>query len=76
MKNDECTKFLANLVSVIKAKRKELGISHLKLAESCGISRSAISMIESGDRVPTIATCYKISKALNINLSELIKEAE
>jgi transcriptional regulator with XRE-family HTH domain len=76
MKHKESLTFTTGFIAVLKEKRKEQGISHLKLAEACGLSRAAIGHIESGKRIPTIATCYKIAKALGFKLSEVIKEAE
>ena len=76
MKTHKYIDFTMSFAEIIKQKRKELGMSHLKLAEACGLTRPAISMIESGKRVPTIATCYKICEALGVKLSDLILEAE
>lgn len=76
MKHKESIDFTTSLVALFKKRRKELGLSHLKLAEECGLSRMAISHIEAGKRNPTIATCYKIAKALDMKLSEAIKKVE
>ena len=76
MKHKESVNFTTSLVALFKKRRKELDMSHLKLAEKCGISRMAISHIEAGKRIPTIATCYKIAKALELKLSDVIKKVE
>ena len=54
--------------------RKEQGLSHEQLAKTTGLSRTAISFIESKKRTPSILTCLKISHALGCNLSEIINE--
>ena len=56
--------------------RKERGLSHDALAEKAGISRPAISFIESHDRTPTILTCAKIAKALDVRLADVIGKFE
>ena len=56
--------------------RIEQKISHDQLAEMTGLSRPAISFIESHKRVPTILTCAKIAKALGVKLSDVIAEFE
>ena len=56
--------------------RKEQGISHEKLAKKTGLSRSAISFIESRKRMPTILSCARIAKALGIRLGDLLNRFE
>ncbi|HCR86395.1 MAG TPA: XRE family transcriptional regulator [Alphaproteobacteria bacterium] len=76
MKHAESVHFTTSLIALFKKRRKELEMSHLKLAEKCGVSRMAISHIEAGKRIPTIATCYKIAKALDLKLSDVVKKVE
>ena len=64
------------IIDEIVAKRKELGISHEKLAASIGLSRSAISLIESKKRIPSILNILKICKALDISLGKLVLRHE
>ncbi len=56
--------------------RKEQGLSHEALAKKVGVSRPAISFIESHDRIPTILTCAKIAKALGVRLGDLLNKFE
>lgn len=44
----------------------------VRLAEMTGLSRAAISFIESGKRNPTLVTCLKIAKALDLDLGDII----
>ncbi|AKB75793.1 putative transcriptional regulators [Methanosarcina lacustris Z-7289] len=58
---------------LIRDIRKNKFISQEKLAEKTGLDRSFISLIERGKRVPTLTTICKLSKALGIKASELLK---
>lgn len=68
-------KVTANLVKLLKEKRLAKGLSHQAVADISGLSRSTISRIESGLRVPTITVCLKFANAIGENLGELIKKA-
>lgn len=70
--NTQSTKHIAN---IIKALREESDWSQSKLAKEAGITASAISMIESGQRVPSLVVIRKISDALKVSVSELTGEA-
>lgn len=54
-------------------KKKEERISQIKLAELSGISRSTISRIENAQFVPDILTLVSIARALDIEITELLK---
>jgi transcriptional regulator with XRE-family HTH domain len=58
---------------LIRDIRKSKSISQKKLAEITGLDRTFISLIERGRRVPTLTTICKLSKALDIKASELLK---
>ena len=59
----------------IKTARAEKNISQHDLAMMTGIDRSYIANIELGKRNLSIIILYKISEALSIKPSELIKKA-
>lgn len=65
-----------NIAKLIAHKRVECGLSKRQLALMSGLSRSAIRMIEEGDRCPTVFTLSLISDALEVSPSELVREAE
>ncbi len=69
MTRDKAQALERELIEQLKAKRLELGISHEKLAQMTGLSRAAISMVESGDRHPTLLTCLRMALALNQAIS-------
>ena len=58
----------------IKKIRKERKISQEQLAARCGVSQSAISAIERGDKNPTIDTLEMIAKGLRIKTSDLLSD--
>lgn len=76
MKDSSPEKSLDHVIKRLTEIRKSQGISHETLADEIGLHRSAISLIESGKRSPTLLTCLKISKGLKHSLSEIIKETE
>ena len=59
------------LVELIVARRKELGISQSELAKLCNLSVNGISKFESnpGDREVKLSTLFKISQFLGFKLS-------
>jgi transcriptional regulator with XRE-family HTH domain len=67
---------VAWVIDQLALRRKEIGMSHEKLATKIKLSRSAIGLIESKKRNPTLLTILKICDALGISLGELILEYE
>lgn len=58
----------------IKNIRKKLGIKQIDLAFSIGIEDSALRRIESGRTNPTFKTLYRIAKAMEVEITELLKK--
>lgn len=56
----------------LKATRESLGISQVRLSEKTGIIREQISRIENGQINLTLETIFKISRALEIPLKDLM----
>ena len=65
-----------HFAKVLKEIRKEKNVSQEKLAELCDLHRTFISLLERGQRIPTISTLFKLSKALEIKPSEFVKRIE
>ena len=65
------------LVSVVAANirslRDERGISLSELAQSAGIGKSTLSMLESGSTNPNIETLWAIAAALGVPFSDLVE---
>ena len=60
----------------VREERKRLGISQEKLGELAGVHRTYVGMIERGEKNITLSNIFKVSKALGLNPSELLKLAE
>lgn len=56
--------------------QKEKGVSQEVLSGLADIGRTHLSAIERGERKPTLETLYRISTALNVSMSDIVKEIE
>lgn len=56
----------------IKYYREQNEITQKKLADHLGISRTALSHYESGDRLPNIFVIWKIADYFHITIDELV----
>ena len=56
--------------------RKNKGISQEVLSGLSDIGRTHLSAIERGERKPTLETLYRISVALDMKMSDIVKEIE
>lgn len=70
MDKDSLLKMLGEKV---RSRRTELNISQEELAFKCGFDRTYISLVERGKRNISLLNLCKLSNALEIDLSELIK---
>lgn len=66
--------FLKKVGERIRERRKLLGLSQDKLAESVGLNRTAITRIEGGGINFTIKLIRKIAKEIGVEVSELLIE--
>jgi transcriptional regulator with XRE-family HTH domain len=64
------------LANVIRQRRMANKLSLNQLAELTNLSRPMIRFIENNERVPTVDTVARISRAFGISLSQLVVEAE
>lgn len=60
----------------IVALRKEQKLTQEDLAGMADLDRSYLSEIENGHKNLSLRTLEKIAKALNVKMSDLLKEAE
>ena len=56
--------------------RKSKGLSQEILSGLADIGRTHLSAIERGERKPTLETLYRISIALDMSMSDIVKEIE
>lgn len=62
---------------VLRAYRVEHNLSQQELGEMCGLTHSAISRMESGDRTRfQIDTLGRLAKAMNITVDELVASSQ
>jgi len=69
-------KFLIELGYRIKQIRSEKKMSQINLADKCDFEKASMSRIESGKTNSTILTLRKISKALDVEISELFRHGQ
>lgn len=61
---------------VVRKLRLKRGISQEVLSGLAGIARTHLTMIETGVKNPNLETLWRISAALDVPLSSLIRMAE
>ena len=64
-----------NLGKQIKKIRESLELSQEELAEEAGLHRTYISQVERGIKSPSVKTLIKVSEALGVKASELLRKA-
>ena len=67
-------KFLAAMGSRIRKIRTKKELSLSELAYLCDFEKASLSRIESGQVNTTVLTLCKISKALEVPISDLLKD--
>ena len=67
---------LNKISSLIKKKRKSLGMTQTELANKLFVTEKAVSRWETGRGTPDISLLIPLSKELNIDVSELLNGEE
>lgn len=67
---------VALAVAVLRERRESLNVSKKSLAAEAGVSRTAIILMESERRLPSLELVIKIAMGLGLSFSEVIAEAE
>jgi len=70
MTRDQLKKKVGNRVIELRTKK---GWNQSDLARECGKDRQAIEKLENGKVNPTIYSLYEISKALKVDVYQLLK---
>ncbi len=65
-----------NFGTVLRRLRKQALLSQEQLGFEAGLERNFISLLELGQRQPTLTTIEKISVALKMTASELVAQVE
>ena len=58
--------------TAIKELRQQKGFKQNKFAAACGLSQSYLSLIEKGDKEPTLSVLKQIASALSIPMPVLV----
>jgi transcriptional regulator with XRE-family HTH domain len=69
------TELLVHVGKSIRARRKRAKLTISQLAELAGIDPGFLAYIETGKKMPSLATAAKLASALRIPLSELFRGA-
>jgi putative transcriptional regulator len=64
--------YLLRLGSRIKEIRLSKKIAQTEIAYKCNFDKSNYNTIESGKRNPTVLSLFKIAKALDVDIKELL----
>nr|ADO14693.1 C.OkrAI [Oceanobacter kriegii] len=59
---------------ILKQLRTAKGLSQEQLALSCGLDRTFISMLERGQRQPSLSSILSLSKSLETPAHEMLKK--
>jgi transcriptional regulator with XRE-family HTH domain len=66
----ERNKFLISLGSQIRIIRKQKKLTQQSLSAMCEIEKANLSRIESGITNPTVLTLFKMSKAMEVGITD------
>lgn len=73
MKYPEAEEILTGVVDRMRRERERRGLSQKKLAALSGVSRTAIVMIENGQRSPSLIICLRLADALGLRLENVLR---
>ena len=73
MKRVSKDKLLSKFSKNLKILRSQCNISQETLAFKTGLTSQYISLLERGERNPTLLTLHKLAEALGVDVCELIK---
>lgn len=71
MESNDRSKKTAYIADKIKTLRESVGWSQSELARQARITSAAVSLIEKGNRMPSLIVIRKIAEALNVSVAEL-----
>lgn len=57
----------------LKTVRKEKGVKQEELARECGVQRTTISMIETGENKPSVPLAQKLGEVLAVDWKEFFE---
>lgn len=54
-----------DFASLLKGKRKQVGMTQIELAEAAGVAVNSIRLYEGGKRTPSVYIAFRLACALN-----------
>jgi putative transcriptional regulator len=57
--------------TVIRARRKELGLTQQQLADAVGVSRQTVLSLETGDYAPSVYLALSVARTLDTTVEAL-----
>ena len=63
---------MINILANLETLRKQKGYTQTAFAEKLGLTQGMVSMIENGERDPSLETLLNIASALGVTVDELI----
>ena len=60
----------------LRRRRKAIGIGQEKLAHKANVHRTHVSLLERGERLPSLMMIKKLAGALDTTMSKLIEDLE
>ena len=66
----------SEVAKILRREREKMGLSMNTVAERAGLSQPMISLVERELRKPTLDTLLRIGCALEIDLAEVLQEAQ
>ncbi len=61
---------------VLKRLRKSSNLSQKELADRCNLDRTFISLLERGERQPSLTTLFAVAKVLKVSPSVIVTQIE
>lgn len=68
--------FARCFAEVVRRHRKQIKMSQEKLSERADLSSKMVSLVERGERTPSITVADSIARGLSVPLWRLVKDAE
>lgn len=62
------------IIAKFSSIREEKNLSYDRLAEASGLSRETPRMVETGQSTPTILTCLRLCRGMQVKLSDVLRE--
>ena len=68
--------FLVGFARALRRARLKKGLTQEAVAEAARVHPTYVSRVETGAYTPTISVAFRLSQAVGISLSSLVREAE